>query len=80
MWTSEVPKAGAGRFLGRLARGRGERIKLLRSRLAHGSSAPEEAGRMIVLGGYVRSRLRELIFGGVMQALPRLSPVPLLLS
>ena len=44
----------------------------------------EEAGRfgadLIVMGGYVHSRLRELIFGGVTQSLLRQSPVPLLMS
>lgn len=35
---------------------------------------------MIVMGGYVHSRLRELVFGGVTQALLRQSPVPLFMS
>ena len=32
---------------------------------------------MIVMGGYVHSRLRELIFGGITQSLLKSSPVPL---
>ena len=35
---------------------------------------------MIVMGGYVHSRLREMVFGGVTQSLLKQSPVPLLLS
>lgn len=35
---------------------------------------------MIVMGGYVHSRLRELIFGGVTQSLLKSSPVPLLMA
>ena len=35
---------------------------------------------MIVMGGYVHSRLRELIFGGVTQSLLKSSPVPLFMS
>jgi hypothetical protein len=35
---------------------------------------------MIVMGGYVHSRLRELVFGGVTQSLLKQSPVPLFLS
>jgi nucleotide-binding universal stress UspA family protein len=35
---------------------------------------------MIVMGGYVHSRLREMIFGGVAQSLLKSSPVPLLIS
>ncbi|MDF2972183.1 MAG: Universal stress protein UspA-related nucleotide-binding protein, partial [Microvirga sp.] len=35
---------------------------------------------MIVMGGYVHSRLRELVFGGVTQSLLKQNPVPLLLS
>jgi nucleotide-binding universal stress UspA family protein len=35
---------------------------------------------MIVMGGYVHSRLREMIFGGVTQSLLKSSPVPLLIS
>ncbi|SCY97299.1 universal stress protein [Microvirga guangxiensis] len=35
---------------------------------------------MIVMGGYVHSRLRELMFGGVTQSLLKQSPVPLFLS
>lgn len=44
----------------------------------------EEAERfgadMIVMGGFVHSRLRELIFGGVTQALLGQGPVPLLMA
>jgi len=35
---------------------------------------------MIVMGGYVHSRLRELVFGGVTHSLLEQSPVPLFLS
>jgi nucleotide-binding universal stress UspA family protein len=35
---------------------------------------------MIVMGGYVHSRLRELVFGGVTQSLLKQSPVALFLS
>jgi nucleotide-binding universal stress UspA family protein len=35
---------------------------------------------MIVMGGFVPSRLRELLFGGVTQDLLRQSPVPLLMA
>lgn len=35
---------------------------------------------MIVMGGYVHSRLRELVFGGVTQSLLRQSPVPLFMA
>ncbi len=35
---------------------------------------------MIVMGGYVHSRLRQLIFGGVTQALLKVCPAPLLMS
>jgi nucleotide-binding universal stress UspA family protein len=35
---------------------------------------------MIVMGGYVHSRLRELVFGGVTQTLLKCSPVPLFMS
>jgi nucleotide-binding universal stress UspA family protein len=35
---------------------------------------------MIVMGGYVHSRLREMVFGGVTQSLLKSSPVPLFLS
>jgi nucleotide-binding universal stress UspA family protein len=35
---------------------------------------------MIVMGGYVHSRLRELVFGGVTQSLLKESPVALFLS
>lgn len=35
---------------------------------------------MIVMGGYVHSRLRELVFGGVTQSLLTASPVPLFMS
>jgi nucleotide-binding universal stress UspA family protein len=35
---------------------------------------------MIVMGGYVHSRLREMVFGGVTQSLLKLSPVPLFMS
>lgn len=35
---------------------------------------------MIVMGGYVHSRLRELLFGGVTQSLLKSSPVPLFMS
>jgi nucleotide-binding universal stress UspA family protein len=43
--------------------------------------AVELAGTdMIVMGGYVHSRLREFVLGGVTQALMRSSPVPLFMS
>ena len=42
--------------------------------------AERHGADMIVMGGYVHSRLRELVFGGVTQSLLRSSPVPLLLS
>jgi nucleotide-binding universal stress UspA family protein len=35
---------------------------------------------MLVMGGYVHSRLREYIFGGVTQSLLKTSPVPLFMS
>lgn len=35
---------------------------------------------MIVMGGYVHSRLRELVFGGVTQSLLKSCPVPLFMS
>ncbi|HEU6441419.1 MAG TPA: universal stress protein [Microvirga sp.] len=35
---------------------------------------------MIVMGGYVHSRLREMVFGGVTQSLLRQSPVPLFMA
>ncbi|KFG69693.1 universal stress protein [Microvirga sp. BSC39] len=35
---------------------------------------------MIVMGGYVHSRLRELMFGGVTQSLLKQSPVPLFMA
>jgi nucleotide-binding universal stress UspA family protein len=35
---------------------------------------------MIVMGGYVHSRLRELVFGGVTQSLLKQSPVPLFMA
>ncbi|WP_407530518.1 universal stress protein [Methylobacterium oryzisoli] len=35
---------------------------------------------MLVMGGYVHSRLREMVFGGVTQSLLRSSPLPLLMS
>jgi nucleotide-binding universal stress UspA family protein len=35
---------------------------------------------MIVMGGYVHSRLREMVFGGVTQSLLKQSPVPLFMS
>lgn len=35
---------------------------------------------MMVMGGYVHSRVREMIFGGVTQSLLRQSPVPLFMS
>ncbi|MCZ0963585.1 universal stress protein [Paracoccus benzoatiresistens] len=35
---------------------------------------------MMVMGGYVHSRLRELLFGGVTQSLLRNTPVPLFMS
>lgn len=42
--------------------------------------AARQGADMIVMGGYVHSPLRELLFGGVTQALLRRSPVPLLMS
>jgi nucleotide-binding universal stress UspA family protein len=35
---------------------------------------------MIVMGGFVHSRLRELVFGGVTQQLLKSSPVPLFMA
>lgn len=35
---------------------------------------------LIVMGGYVHSRLRELVFGGVTQSLLKQSPVPLFMA
>ena len=35
---------------------------------------------LIVMGGYVHSRLRELVFGGVTQSLLKQSPVPLVMA
>ena len=35
---------------------------------------------MIVMGGYVHSRLREMVFGGVTSSLLKQCPVPLFLS
>ncbi len=35
---------------------------------------------MIVMGGFVHSRLREMVLGGVTQSLLRESPVPLFMS
>jgi nucleotide-binding universal stress UspA family protein len=35
---------------------------------------------MLVMGGYVHSRLREMLFGGVTQSLLKASPVPLFMS
>jgi nucleotide-binding universal stress UspA family protein len=35
---------------------------------------------MIVMGGYVHSRLRELVFGGVTQSLLKQSPVPIFMA
>jgi nucleotide-binding universal stress UspA family protein len=35
---------------------------------------------LLVMGGYVHSRLRELVFGGVTQSLLKSSPVPLFMS
>jgi nucleotide-binding universal stress UspA family protein len=35
---------------------------------------------MIVMGGYVHSRLREMVLGGVTQSLLRQSPVPLFMA
>jgi nucleotide-binding universal stress UspA family protein len=42
--------------------------------------AERHGADMIVMGGYVHSQLRELIFSGVTQSLPEESPVPLLMS
>jgi nucleotide-binding universal stress UspA family protein len=42
--------------------------------------AERHGADMIVMGGYVHSRLRELVFGGVTQSLLKSSPVPLLMS
>jgi nucleotide-binding universal stress UspA family protein len=35
---------------------------------------------MLIMGGYVHSRLREMVFGGVTQSLLKASPVPLFMS
>ena len=35
---------------------------------------------LIVMGGYVHSRLRELVFGGVTESLLKQSPVPLFMA
>ena len=35
---------------------------------------------MIVMGGFVHWRMREMVFGGVTQSLLRKSPVPLFMS
>lgn len=43
-------------------------------------AAMQRKADMIVMGGYVHSRLRELAFGGVTQSMLRDCPVPLLLS
>ena len=43
-------------------------------------TAERHGADMIVMGGYVHSRLRELVFGGVTQSLLKSSPVPLLMS
>jgi len=42
--------------------------------------AERSGADMIVMGGYVHSRLREMVFGGVTQSLLRQSPVPLFMS
>jgi hypothetical protein len=43
-------------------------------------TAERSGADMIIMGGYVHSRLRELVFGGVTQSLLRQSPVPLFMS
>ena len=43
-------------------------------------TAPRSRADMIVMGGYVHSRLREMVFGGVTQSLLKSSPVPLFMS
>lgn len=43
-------------------------------------AAEDFGAEMIVMGGYVHSRLRQLVFGGVTQSLLKQSPVPLLVS
>jgi nucleotide-binding universal stress UspA family protein len=44
------------------------------------SEVERHGADIMVMGGYVHSRLRELIFGGVTQSLLKSSPVPLLMS
>ena len=44
------------------------------------NAAKKGGADMIVMGGYVHSRLREMVFGGVTQSLLRESPVPLFMS
>ncbi len=43
-------------------------------------TAVSQGADMLIMGGYVHSRLRELVFGGVTQSLLKHSPVPLFLS
>lgn len=43
-------------------------------------TAKRSGADMIVMGGYVHSRLREMVFGGVTQSLLKQSPVPLFMS
>ena len=43
-------------------------------------AADRSGADMIVMGGYVHSRLREMMFGGVTQSLLKQSPVPLFMS
>ena len=44
------------------------------------NAADRSGADMIVMGGYVHSRLREMMFGGVTQSLLRQSPVPLFMA
>jgi nucleotide-binding universal stress UspA family protein len=43
-------------------------------------AADRSRADMIVMGGYVHSRLREMVFGGVTQSLLKQSPVPLFMA
>ena len=44
------------------------------------SAADSLGADMIVMGGFVHWRMREMVFGGVTQSLLRKSPVPLFMS
>jgi hypothetical protein len=47
---------------------------------AHQRDLEEGTEFVLVMGGYVHSRLRELVFGGVTQSLLNQSPVPLFMA